>query len=503
MRRTYAARTPHLPRKRDAGPTFASKSMGVAGTVHYFSRMAENPPAAQSAVDALSALAREARGTTPIKTIASKADVSQTAVSRLCSGKWQKEGLSKPTLERILRVMDCADETLERAGDLYDEAKAERHEPPAPTTVRYGLTPAEQEGRLYASIDRIAYEERVDGYVAGTIERIEPTGQRGNRWECAGRISHGELHLTFWPSSKRGSQASSTGHLAVIRDQNSKRPWAGFYIKLSGHPGNNPRLLTYEFITVPGHDDRLTNASSSVVVLDFDNTLAHGWIMRPWVGLLASRGVGNARAARDELEQLFADYETGRTMSHDRLADRAAELYADALSGVLVRQVEELAETFVSDYLEDTNTLFRYSRELVKGLRSRGLRPVLVTGAPAEVAKPLIRALNIERSFATVLHIADERFTGSVRSNRGVSRAKQAACDHLIRKQECDIIVAIGDSEGDRPMWDAAETSIRIGGDPDARDVTISGLELTQPLSDEFWSRISAASWLTVLDQTS
>ncbi len=129
--------------------------------------------------------------------------------------------------------------------------------------------------------------------------------------------------------------------------------------------------------------------------------------------------------------------------------------------------------------------------------------PVLVTGAPAEVAKPLIRALDIERSFATMLSIEDERFTGFVRTNRGVSKAKQAACDHLIRAQECDIVVAIGDSEGDRPMWDAAEISIRIGGDPDARDVKISGLDLTQPLSEEFWSRINPASWLTVLDQAS
>jgi HAD superfamily phosphoserine phosphatase-like hydrolase len=244
----------------------------------------------------------------------------------------------------------------------------------------------------------------------------------------------------------------------------------------------------------------LVSAASSVAVLDFDNTLARGWILGPWMQCLAENAIGDMGAGIERLLKLFADYSARPGFGHDRLAMEAGQIYADSMANVAARNVEPLAAPFVSDYLGPRGQLFEHARSLISGLRERGLRPVMITGAPGEVTEALMRELEIERCFPLLLEIDDGVFTGTVVSNRGIAHEKAAACRWLIDEQECEIIVAIGDSEGDRPMWRLAEVSIRVGGPPDTNDVIISGVELSTALNQTFWDQIPKASWLAFVN---
>jgi phosphoserine phosphatase len=287
----------------------------------------------------------------------------------------------------------------------------------------------------------------------------------------------------------------------VQRENSKKRPWAGHFVKLERHPGHVPVLHTYDYWLSSPKDPKLVSAASTVAVLDFDNTLARGWILGPWMQCLAENDTGEAGPATRRLAELFTAYNARPGFGHDRLATEAGQIYADAMKGVPVQAVQPLAEPFVADYLGPRGQLSRSSRTLIDGLRHRGLRPVLITGAPGEVTESLMRELNIERCFPLMLEIDNGIFTGHVVSNRGVSHEKAAACDWLEDQQECELVVAIGDSDGDRPMWRRAQISIQVGGVADRADVTRSGVDMEAPLDEEFWELIPTASWLSCVSQ--
>lgn len=464
-------------------------------------------PEVQRALNDLTALVRDARRQSRLSNekLAARASVSPTVVSRLRSGAWVKHGLSEDAMERCLTAMGATQEQLEQARGLFDVVNEWRFSGTSQTAehqsahyVRYGLCPAEQPHRLYASIDRISYDELADGHVEGTIERVEPEGRRGTTWACVGHISPVDLHVTFWPAPRAhpdAPQADSSGQVSVHRSPARGRPWAGYFTKLAKGADANPDLHTFKYFIVNAEDPRIVNAASTIAVLDFDNTLAPGWVLRPWLQTLAARDVGRAAEVIGELEAVFERYEGPGNMTHDQLAIEAAAIYANALEGVSVEVIRPLAESFAAEY-----PTYAFSRELVLGLRDRGMRPVLVTGAPEEVIVPIIRDLDIERAFGLALVEADGRFTGEQLSNAGVAAAKENALRKLITDQECEIVVAVGDSEGDRPLWRAAQVSVRVGGDPDADDVTISGLDPARPLTNDFWSRIPSASWRDLVE---
>ena len=447
--------------------------------------------------------------------IAAQAFISEDPVKRLSSGAWVHTGMRKDNLRAILvDVLGVPNETWKKAERHYDFVKEQRRGGKRagtaevggePTVVaRYGRSRSDEPSRLYPSIDRFDLKVWSDGRINGVIERIEPEGRRGALWECAGREALGTILLTFWPlrsDQVDQPQADSAGHISVQRENSKRQPWVGHVIKMERHPSNDPVLHTYPYWLSPPDDPRLVSAASTIAVLDFDNTLARGWILGPWLAALADAGVGNASTAAAELERLFTEYRARPGFGHDRLATEAARIYADSMKGVRAAEVEPLVGPFVSDYVGGGGQLFRNTRALLDGLREHGLRPVLVTGAPGELTEALMRELKIERCFSLLLEIENGVFTGNIVSNRGVSSEKAAACEWLTVHQDCEIVVAVGDSEGDRPLWREAQVAMRIGGDPDAGDpdIDIEGVDLDREVDEELWERIPTASWLSLI----
>jgi phosphoserine phosphatase len=107
-----------------------------------------------------------------------------------------------------------------------------------------------------------------------------------------------------------------------------------------------------------------------------------------------------------------------------------------------------------------------------------------------------MRELGLERSWALMLEIDNGVYSGRIVGNAGVASAKAGVCRLLARDEESDVALAFGDSEGDRLMWREARIAIRVGGDAHDPEVTLSGLDLDQPLDDRLWSIVPTASWL-------
>jgi len=486
---------------------------------HYVSVTSDHPKDLESARSEMRTLFKRAKhqaGLTNAQ-IAEQAFISEDPVKRLSSGAWVRTGLTKENLKAILvGVLGVSDETWREAERNYDFVKEQRPggkragiavAEGEPTVVeRYGRSRSDEPSRLYPSIDRFDLKIWPNGRINGVIERIEPEGRRGALWGCAGREARDTILLTFWPlrsDQVDQPQADSAGHISVQRENSKRQPWVGHVIKMERHPSNDPVLHTYPYWLSPPDDPRLVSAASTIAVLDFDNTLARGWILGPWLAALADAGVGDALSAVVKLERLFAEYRARPGFGHDRLATEAARIYADSMKDVRAVDVEPLVGPFVSDYVGGGGQLFRNARVLLDGLRERGLRPVLVTGAPGELTEALMRELKVERCFSLLLEIENGVFTGGIVSNRGVSSEKAAACEWLTLHQDCEIVVAVGDSEGDRPLWREAQVAVRIGGDPDARDpeVDVEGVDLDREIDGKVWERIPTASWLSLVRQ--
>jgi phosphoserine phosphatase len=470
-------------------------------------RREDAPPAVQDALSQFGTLVRRASkdvGRTQ-QQVAAKVGCGRDAVSRLSTGIWVQEDkyVSWLIAEQILRVgLELDAVAVTHAKAHYDRADAWRRgadDEGSRSLYRYGRSKVGHPKRPYPSIDRIDLDLRSDGSVTGLIERVEPEGRRGTRWLCAGRVEGDRFLLTFWPTTPASDAppATSSGHMTILRESSKRRPWPGVVSRVErGQTG--PFMLAYDYWWTNPEDPVLVSASSSVAVLDFDNTLAAGWIVGDWLRLLADEGIGQAVESLDRLTRLFEEYNRRPGYGHDRLAEDAGRVYADALKNVEEDAVRPMAGPFIADYLGPRGAGFASSRQLIAGLRDRGHRPVLITGAPAELSAAINDALDTERCFAMELGVRAGRFTGTVELNRGTSTGKTQVCSLLQEEHEADLAIAVGDSQGDVPMWERARVSIAVG-DKRAHPVDIDGLDLNQPLDKEFWDRIPEASWLRLV----
>jgi phosphoserine phosphatase len=474
------------------------------------------PPEVQRSLETLSGLFRAAREGAHLtnRQIADSSGLSVSPVNRLSGGRWLRTGIEEQTVRRIfVDGLGVGEATWREAKAAFDQANDWRRRnmrdatdvPTSPETLLfYGRALAGQPHRAYASIDRLELSHWRDGKLDGTITRIEPEGRRGAVWGCAGRIARDTVLLSFWPapsSDRSGPRSDSAGQISVQRENSTRRPWEGVFTKLERRPGHSPAFHVFRYWLGLAEDPRLVNSSSTVAVLDFDNTLAQGWILGHWMKYLADNNVGDTAVGFERLARLLSDYGSSPGFGHDRLATEAGKIYGDSLSGVAVEIVEPHAHPFVSDYISPRHgLLFESTRPLIAGLRSRGLRPILVTGAPGEITGALSTELDFESYFALELDTEGGQFTGEVVRNCGVASEKRAVCKWLIDEQECEIAVAIGDSDGDVPLWRSATISVQVAGEPNA-EVTISGIDMNAPLDDVFWKQIPTASWQQILSK--
>lgn len=475
------------------------------------------PKAVEQSVQAIRDSYRRAKlsQSLTIEDVSERARIATDSIVRISTGKWMEKGLKHDTLKAVMvdglqieqGEWESVEEAFEHANRWRKTQRSGQHAVIEPVEMtRIARTHGSQPGRGYPTLDVTRFMIWPDGRLEGTIERIEPESRRGAIWSGSGREINGTLLMTFWPSPEQShspGRSDSAGHLLIQREASRGRPWPGKVVKLIRTAGGLPKMVEYDSWLSPLDDRKLVSAASTVAVLDFDNTLADGWILEPWVGLLAEAQIGESAAAVGKLQDLLQAYKSRSDFGHDRLARDAGQIYGEALKGVPVGELERLAQSFTADYVGRRGSLFASSRELVSGLRSRGLRPILMTGAPEELVKWIAPELDIENSYSLVLEKdQDHAFTGKVEQNVGVSSEKTAACESLEQEQECRIVVAIGDSEGDRGMWQKAEIAIRVGKDGNATaDKNLIAANMDSELDDDFWSKIPTSSWLGLIDE--
>jgi phosphoserine phosphatase len=195
-----------------------------------------------------------------------------------------------------------------------------------------------------------------------------------------------------------------------------------------------------------------------VALLDWDNTLHHGWTLEPWVRFLVDRGQAPVSLAVDG-EQLTRDYLEGRLDGHSDLAHRANTLYAAAAAGWASTDVAALVAPFLDEV--DRPLVYGFVPALLAWLVEHGIEPVVVTGAPAELVAGYVESAG-GRVLGLTLAEADGRYTGAIGRNPGPGAEKARAVTEMLAGGY-EVVLGAGDSESDLPLLQAARHQLVVG----------------------------------------
>ena len=192
-----------------------------------------------------------------------------------------------------------------------------------------------------------------------------------------------------------------------------------------------------------------------VALLDWDGSLHRGHTLRSWTGYLREQGVLRAEMA-EAIEVRFAAHEDG-DFPYSRLTIETPDLYARGLEGVAPATLRAHARAYVE---EDSRALFPYSRALLEGLVDRKIDTVVISGSPIETLDMHQERLPLRELWGITLEERDGRFTGELALNP----AEQTAKERIVSTahEHATVVLAIGDSEADLPMLEAAEARIVI-----------------------------------------
>jgi phosphatidylglycerophosphatase C len=204
---------------------------------------------------------------------------------------------------------------------------------------------------------------------------------------------------------------------------------------------------------MPAADDKVNPARATVAAFDVDGTLTTRDAVMPFLRSLRGSGHLTASFLRRPL------HTAGSLIRRDRDAVKA--IAVSCLRGLGRDDVWEQGKQFADDVLP------RWLRADTVGRlqwhRQQGHRVVFVSASLRPYLDPLAASLGVDTVLCCELEVADGRLTGMIdgANCRGAEKQRRfdgwLATEGLARR-EIDVW-AYGDSEGDRPMLDAADVA--------------------------------------------
>lgn len=396
-----------------------------------------------------------------------KQDKNSFVVPARTIGRYMSEGpplsargVTYDSLASLGELAGIKDELLEVCGRLWSQShrREQDHDAQAiddghmlPSTW-YAVIPR-QTGRDYASIDLVTIEKQVGDLFEGKIIRVSPPRERGYRWNLSG-TRYGATALFAYFRPRESDNLTSRGTISLRRTGYRRLKYEGCYTRLSEESSD---FLIRDYFwqrTLP------QKALHDVALLDLDNTLRVGWTVRPWLAFLSRDGWQGAGACLEAIQVQLDQYSMGK-IGHDDLVDLCAGAYAKMATGKRAVELEDAAEVFVKNYENDA--LHDFVLPLISSLKNRGVAPVIVSGAPAELVKFYADRLNVEEYYGMVLGVDEDGiYDGRIVANTGITDVKRSIV-RRIRNTGRGAIIAVGDSDSDIPLWDAAEYKIIVG----------------------------------------
>lgn len=197
-----------------------------------------------------------------------------------------------------------------------------------------------------------------------------------------------------------------------------------------------------------------------VAFIDWDGTLRKGFTINDWFSYLSKTGLINSKTQND-LMILFNKYNNA-AISHDLLAHETALKVAQALKGKSMNDIELATSSFV----EQDSSLFSFAEEACSYFLSNGFFVYVISGAPLEVVVHYKQLFSGKAELRCLRYDSAKGFyTGKILNNPGISHQKEKIIREFIsRLKNKPIIISMGNSESDMPLFNTADFAIVVDG---------------------------------------
>lgn len=304
--------------------------------------------------------------------------------------------------------------------------------------------------RTYTSIDDVTLTITGKKVVAD-FTRLFPIRQdRGRTWRAQGKVSsNGELRMFFDPSGKGRREFDSSGCFLFVR-RHLEATRLAYYkgLEIRGSETLGGREPDARECDLYPPDQLPSDYMPTFAVLDLDNTLFNDWSLIRWTEKsLHLHGFAGLDELRNSLLTGRDEYRASR-ITHDAFAIWATNAYADFFNRNDSTSVRQAASAFAGD--PSTRECFHaFASELVRELRRLLIAPVLITGAPQELASELASAIGITEVYGFDLARPDQ-------PNPGTADGKIQLARSIAEKTSRSLQFAAGDAESDALVLAAA-----------------------------------------------
>lgn len=191
-------------------------------------------------------------------------------------------------------------------------------------------------------------------------------------------------------------------------------------------------------------------------LLDWDNTLRHHATLFAWEDYLIQKGAISEEAALRRSDYLKA-HRNGQ-MDHDALSKACCESYLRAAEGMEQSQYHALLKDY---FPQDRQDFAPHTPILFQWLKSLGIKPIIVSGAPIDVIRHYFDEFHIEEAYAFDYAFVGGRLDGTLLNSGGHN--KQEVVAKCIEKYNEAPLLSMGDSVSDLPMLQASRFPIIVG----------------------------------------
>ncbi len=196
-----------------------------------------------------------------------------------------------------------------------------------------------------------------------------------------------------------------------------------------------------------------TRTKRRLAIFDIDGT-----IFRSGLGVEAFYALVEAKVLPNQaLTELIKDYHAwlNRHGTYENYIWKMVGIFLKYIKGVEERRVHRVITKVI---YEHKDRVYRYTRSLIRTLRSRNYYLLAISGSPSFVVEPFSKYLKFDEFYATTYVVKAGRFTGEGKEAGGPSHKKALLAAFLeSHKGEFDLkrSIAVGDTTSDVPLLEA------------------------------------------------
>ncbi len=186
-----------------------------------------------------------------------------------------------------------------------------------------------------------------------------------------------------------------------------------------------------------------------IAFFDIDGTIFRSSLLIELINGLVESGIFPKKAAHEIIGKKIAWLD--RTGRYDEYLYQVVLVHLKYIKGCRWEDVKRVVEIVIK---EEGDMVYRYTRDLIKKLKSEGYYMVTISGSPIYMVQEFAKHMGFNSAFGQILGIENGIFTGEIVNKN--FRDKESIIKEFLATSGIDAdmenSIAVGDTDNDIPM---------------------------------------------------